>query len=423
MVVPPAFQVAPPFGAHLGGVNPVLAAVMPAADQDSWLTVSLEAGNDAGALASIGMDLTLWTDNDGLTVSDGAVFFLDPTSAPLPDANNNNSTLIAQLTVATGSRFLLACNAQGRAARAGDPDWATTGLYFTYGSAWVGNCWAERYTHCGVPCALGTADLDMDGTTACIHCRPGTYAGVNASSCAHCSPGSYDDDSDPATPCITCPAGHTSAAGAMACELMRCYTGLLVENSNTICNGRVGDTCAYSCNAGYIAGPTHTCGNSGADGSAAFSGGSCTPLSCDGAASPLSGTTGCGGSIPLGDSCEYQCTDLATRPLGGRSCGADGLLSGGGCEAFTACSAADAAGKYPSYSANACDLWSFPEKLLVVAACPTGSSCGVELLGGTYDPVCTCAPGMYATGTASETTSATGCNARTSCALGIQVRI
>ena len=399
MVVPPSYQVAAPFGAHIGGVNPVLATMMASAAQDSWLTVSMDAaGNNANALASIGIDFTIWTDTDGIIVNDGAVFYLDPTSAPLPDANN--STLIAQLTVSTGSRFLLACNAQGQSVNANDADWATTGLYFTYGSAWVGNCWAERFTHCGVPCALGTSDLDNDGTTACIHCRAGTYAGVNATSCEPCSPGSYDDDSDPATPCLSCPAGRTSAAGAMTCELMRCYTGLLVDNSNTICAGRVGDTCTYTCNAGYVVGPTHSCGNGGADGSAAFSGGSCTPLSCDGALSPLDGTTGCGGSIPLGDSCEYQCADPAMRPLGVRSCGADGLLTGGACEAYTACTAAEA------------------------ATCPTGSSCGA----GTGQPVCTCAPGMYATsygtgtqtGTAAGTTSASGCSAVASCVLGTQ---
>ena len=45
LIVPPAYQVASPFGADFGGVNPALFAANPTAEYDSWLTIGLDDGD------------------------------------------------------------------------------------------------------------------------------------------------------------------------------------------------------------------------------------------------------------------------------------------------------------------------------------------------------------------------------------------
>ena len=364
MLVPPGYQEAAPFGAHMGGVNPALFPFMAGAAADSWLTVSREDGNADSALGAAGINFALWTDEVGMTLDNAAVFWFDPATAPAPV---NSKTLVAQLTVATGSRFLLSTSCQGRATEASAADWVVTGIHFTVGSAWVGNCWAEQYTHCGEPCEVGTADSDADGTTPCERCVAGTYAGENADACVPCTSGTHDDDSDPATACVPCPAGSTSAAGETRCTPRRCTAGLSVDNSPSICAGVVGDECSFRCAEGYAAAGTHVCAEDVETGTVSFAGGSCEIVSCAGSP-PGGGATGCdAGPYTFGDSCNYSCP-AGSRPDGLQTCGAAGTMSGGACVALTAaCDAADA------------------------ALCPERSSC--DLVNGS--PVCICDPGNY----------------------------
>ncbi len=95
MIVPPARQVPAPFGAHVGGVSPVIAGI-PGQEQskyDSWLTVGVEDGNPGNVVSSIGIDFDDWSATTGLTVDDGAVFWMDPDGAP------DGRQLVAQLTL------------------------------------------------------------------------------------------------------------------------------------------------------------------------------------------------------------------------------------------------------------------------------------------------------------------------------------
>lgn len=83
MAFPPAFQVASPFGTDFGGVNPVLFGpnAMPAAQFDSWLTVGITAGDTAHKLGAIGIDFTIWSEQNGLVSAPdtgGSVFWMDP---------------------------------------------------------------------------------------------------------------------------------------------------------------------------------------------------------------------------------------------------------------------------------------------------------------------------------------------------------
>jgi ammonia channel protein AmtB len=86
MEIPPAYQVARPFGAGLGGVDPSFWAVannagLGFAQYDSWHTVGITDGGH-GRLGSIGIDLSTWTETAGLSIDDGAVFCMDPEHAP-----------------------------------------------------------------------------------------------------------------------------------------------------------------------------------------------------------------------------------------------------------------------------------------------------------------------------------------------------
>jgi hypothetical protein len=72
--MPPAFQVAAPFGVNIGGVDPgvwrrALVAASPAltAGFDPWLGVGVDDGDSGGLLGSIGVDFEAWTPDVGLT--------------------------------------------------------------------------------------------------------------------------------------------------------------------------------------------------------------------------------------------------------------------------------------------------------------------------------------------------------------------
>ena len=108
MFFPAAFNVATaPWGADIGGVNPLLWPVSPVESQwDSWLTVTAVDG--LAGIASVGIDFSTW-DTAELRTIDGAVFWMDPGSAPVVD-----TAVIAQLTLPQGMRMRASINAQGR---------------------------------------------------------------------------------------------------------------------------------------------------------------------------------------------------------------------------------------------------------------------------------------------------------------------
>ena len=93
MTVPPAYQVPAPFGTNVGGANPSFWDFSPTAQYDSWLTVGETAGNVAQGVSSIGVKWDTWTEDLGLTIDDGAVFWMAPDDAPLGPA------VVAQLTM------------------------------------------------------------------------------------------------------------------------------------------------------------------------------------------------------------------------------------------------------------------------------------------------------------------------------------
>ena len=77
--------------------------------------------DDAGALGSVGLDWTMWTDNAALESANGAVFFMSPDDGPAGEA------VVAQFTTAPG--WSASLGAQGRSS-SGD-DWQADGLTFS----------------------------------------------------------------------------------------------------------------------------------------------------------------------------------------------------------------------------------------------------------------------------------------------------
>ncbi len=77
--VPPAFHVASPFGTDFGGTNPAFWQINADSQWDSWLTVGITQGDQHNLISSIGIDWTTWTADGGLSVDDGAVFWVSGT--------------------------------------------------------------------------------------------------------------------------------------------------------------------------------------------------------------------------------------------------------------------------------------------------------------------------------------------------------
>ena len=104
MVLPPCYQVAAPFGVDIGGTNPAFWSVanneqLGYAQYDSYITVGEENGNTSSDLASIGINFNDWTPTNGITVEDGATFWMVPDNGPQFSSQGSNGIILAQLTI------------------------------------------------------------------------------------------------------------------------------------------------------------------------------------------------------------------------------------------------------------------------------------------------------------------------------------
>lgn len=122
MFFPPAYQVSPPFGADVGGINPAFFAFANNdqtgyAEFDSWLTIGVTDGSAAGSIAaSPGFDIgSQWTADTPLSQTDGAIFFMEPGTAP----GGTDPIVMAQLT-------LSAADAASGTATAGVQGWGVS---------------------------------------------------------------------------------------------------------------------------------------------------------------------------------------------------------------------------------------------------------------------------------------------------------
>ena len=132
MEFPAAYQEATPFGANVGGSNPAFWAISPSAQYDSWLAVA-ETTGATESVSSIGIDFDSWTDELGLVIDNGAVFWMDPNAAPSVDPANPDAwqCVLAQVTVEDGVAWSATINVRGKLAGYednGGDDWEATRL-------------------------------------------------------------------------------------------------------------------------------------------------------------------------------------------------------------------------------------------------------------------------------------------------------
>jgi hypothetical protein len=72
--IPPAFQVAPPFGSDIGPVDAAFLPLLPDAQFDSWLTIGTDGpALIKGALSTVGLPLDAWSEDVGFCADNGAV--------------------------------------------------------------------------------------------------------------------------------------------------------------------------------------------------------------------------------------------------------------------------------------------------------------------------------------------------------------
>eukprot|EP01052_Picozoa_sp_SAG31_P044562 SAG31_NODE_7818_length_1590_cov_1.079812_1_plen_376_part_10 len=134
LVMPAAHQEPLPFGANIGGTNPAFLTASPNSAYDSWLTIGMTEGNVHNDLASIGIPWDDWTESQGLSVDDGAVFYMNPGDGP-SFMGQDAGIVIAQLTLSTpGTTLHAQVGAQGRSLNDA-PDWDQPVLIFNIQSA------------------------------------------------------------------------------------------------------------------------------------------------------------------------------------------------------------------------------------------------------------------------------------------------
>ena len=133
MEIPAAYQVAAPFGSNTGGTNQAFWSVannaaLGYAQYDSWLSAGIIDGDAAGAISSIGILWDEWTESNGISVNDGAVFWMSPGDAP------GGNVVIAQLTVGAADTGTMTAGLQGRSSGwdTGADDWSVDQVAWMY---------------------------------------------------------------------------------------------------------------------------------------------------------------------------------------------------------------------------------------------------------------------------------------------------
>ena len=76
----------------------------------AWFTIGIIDGDSNNKLSSIGIDFNLWDENNGLNITNGAVFLLDPNEEMI----NGNEYIVGQITIRSGTLERVTMNIQGK---------------------------------------------------------------------------------------------------------------------------------------------------------------------------------------------------------------------------------------------------------------------------------------------------------------------
>tara|TARA_Y100001958_G_scaffold158474_1_gene156448 strand:- start:2617 stop:3768 length:1152 start_codon:yes stop_codon:yes gene_type:complete len=110
MYLPPVYQSSEEIGSNIGGFNELMYRYNSDVRYDSWLTIGITNGDQLNQLSSIGIDFHKWTETEGIEITDGAVFVMDPQQVIV----TGNEYIIGQLTVRTGTDLIAIFNIEGK---------------------------------------------------------------------------------------------------------------------------------------------------------------------------------------------------------------------------------------------------------------------------------------------------------------------
>ena len=110
MHLPPAYQSDTTTNSNIGGIDDFLISLNPSNNYDSWLTIGITDGDKDNLLSEVGIDFNEWTDTNAIDINNGGVFVMDPEI----DMVDGNEYIIGQITVRTGSEYMMVINIQGK---------------------------------------------------------------------------------------------------------------------------------------------------------------------------------------------------------------------------------------------------------------------------------------------------------------------
>ena len=110
MYLPPAYQSDYKTNSNIGGINEYITYLNSDSNYDSWLTIGITNGDNSNRLSAIGINFNKWTDTQGLSINNGAVFLIDPEI----NIVEGDEYVIGQITVRTGTEYIAVFNVQGK---------------------------------------------------------------------------------------------------------------------------------------------------------------------------------------------------------------------------------------------------------------------------------------------------------------------
>jgi len=110
MIIPPAKNIDNIFGSNIGGVSNEIILMNPESEYDSWITIGETDGNIDNEVSTIGIPFERWSETSGLTVTDGAIFLMNPDVT----MDIYSELIVGRITIATGTSETAVLNFQGK---------------------------------------------------------------------------------------------------------------------------------------------------------------------------------------------------------------------------------------------------------------------------------------------------------------------
>eukprot|EP01043_Picozoa_sp_COSAG02_P002436 COSAG02_NODE_56_length_43700_cov_33.650765_7_plen_1205_part_00 len=240
-----------------GPTSPYFFSTVPDAEFDSFLTIGVD-GPSVESLSSVGIDFTSWTESNGMTLDDGAVFFMDPDHGAEAEP-----VVFMQLTVQTGTEFSGQLSAQGRAF-VGE-DWESKNLQFS-------NSVLTPSPPPGLLATVSPTCADIDGGGTAFDCSTETNSLSDTATCAAYPCTAEEcctDHSASPLPLASLQLVELGSGAAAFCSPAPLCPQFVAEEvasagvvvlSGCLSGGHLGDPCVLTCEEGYRASNLPTAG-------------------------------------------------------------------------------------------------------------------------------------------------------------------